>query len=190
MTPEQQMIVNLRKLLYNVKFNDWINNDIFTIRWWILLSALILPWFIWFLLVDKSRLKEMLFYLLSTSGIAILLDEIGASLTMWIYPVEVIPVLPRMITVNYSMVPIIFVLIYQHFPKWKSFIYANIILSFTFSFILEPILVWMNLYDLVTWKYIYSVPTYLFAAILLKLFIEKIKLIQCKAICLKGGKEI
>ena len=180
MTPEQQVIVNLQKLLHQVRFSDWINNDIFTFRWWVLLLSLTIPWFIWYRLVDKCRLKEMLLYLAITSSIAILLDEIGSTLTMWVYPVKVIPFLPRLIPANYSMVPIIFVLIYQYFPKWKSFIIANIILTFVFSFILEPILVWMNLYDLITWKYIYSVPTYLFAAIILKLFIEKIKLIQLR----------
>ena len=182
MTPEQQEIVNLKKLLYQIKFSDWINNDIFTFRWWILVLSLIVPWFIWFYLVDKGRLKEMLFYLLSTSGVAILLDEIGISIGMWAYPVNLIPILPRLITVNYSMVPIIFALMYQYFPRWKSFIIVNIILTLVFSFILEPILVWMDLYDLVTWKYIYSAPTYLSAAILLKLFAEKIKLIQHNAL--------
>ncbi len=182
MTPEQQEIVNLNKLLHQLSFNEWINNDIFTFRWWILVLSLIVPWLIWYHLVDKGKLKEMLFYLLSTSGVAILLDEIGISLGMWAYPVKVIPILPRLITVNYSMVPIIFVLMYQYFPRWKSFIIANIILTLVFSFILEPILVWMDLYDLVTWKYIYSVPTYLFAAILLKLFAEKIKRMQHNAL--------
>ena len=84
MTPEQQAIVNLKKLLYQVRFNDWINNDIFTSRWWILLLSFIVPWFIWFLLVDKGRLKEMLLYLLSTASIAILLDESGITLGMWL----------------------------------------------------------------------------------------------------------
>ena len=132
----------------------------------------------------------MLLYTLSTSGIATLLDELGATLTMWVYPVKVMPILPRLITVNYLMVPIIYVLIYQYFPRWKSFVITNIILSLVFSFILEPILVWMNLYYLVTWKYIYSVPVYLFTAIVLKWFIEKIKLIQYNARSIKGYKEV
>ena len=105
------------------------------------------------------------------------------------YPVTLIPILPHLISVNYSMVPIIYALIYQYFPRWNSFIIANIILALVFSFILEPILVWMNLYDLVTWKYIYSVPTYLFAAIILKLLVEKVKCIQCNARCLKCGRD-
>lgn len=190
MNPKQQEIVNLKKLMYQVRFSDWINNDIFTFRWWVLLSALIIPWFIWYYLIDKSRFKEMLFYTLSTSGVSILLDEIGTSLTMWTYTVKVVPILPRLITADYSMIPIIYVLIYQYFPKWKSFIFANIILSLVFAFVLEPILSWMKLYYLITWKYIYSVPTYLFAAIILKWIIEKAKCIQCKAVCLKGEREV
>jgi hypothetical protein len=182
MTPEQEAIVNLKRLLYQVRVSDWLNKDIFTFRGWILLSSLVIPWFIWYHLVDKGRLREMLIYLFSTSGIAIILDEIGVTLAMWAYPVNLTPILPRLITVNYSMVPIIFVLIYQYFPSWKLFIVANIILTLVFSFILEPLLVWMDLYDLVTWKHFYSVPVYLFASIFLKRIIEKIKLIQNNAV--------
>ena len=190
MTPEQAAIVNLQKLLYQMRVSEWINNDIFTFRWWILLLSFVIPWFIWYNLVDKGRLKEMLLYLLSTSGIAILLDETGIALGMWAYPVNLIPILPRLITVNYSTVPIIFVLIYQYFPGWKPFIIANIILSLVFSFILEPILVWMDLYDLVTWKYVYSVPMYLFAAIILKWIVEKTKLIQNHAMSVDSSKSL
>lgn len=178
MTPEQQKIIKLKEIIYQMRIEDWVNNNVFTLRWWVLLFSLVVPWFVWYHLADKRRLKEMLLYIALTAGIAALLDELGSKLGMWVYPVKLMPMLPRLITANYSMVPIIYVLIYQYFPKWKSFIIANMILTLVFSFVLEPILVWLKLYYLITWKYSYSVPIYFFTAIFLKWFVGKVLLLQ------------
>lgn len=122
----------------------------------------------------------MTIYGLATLILGILLDEAGATLTLWTYPVNVVPFFPRMITVNYSMVPVIYTLIYQYFPSWKAFIAVNIVLTLVFSFILEPILVWAKLYTLITWRHAYSVPVYFISAVSLKLLVEKIKAVQMK----------
>ena len=120
----------------------------------------------------------MFLYVFTTSFLAVLLDEIGASYDLWSYPVNIVPFFPRLIAANYTLVPIIFALVYQYFPKWKSFVIANIFLTFVFSFIFEPILIWAKLYSLISWKHIYSIPVYFFASIILKLFIEKVKSVQ------------
>ena len=173
-----KLIVKYEKLLFQTRYERWINYSVFTIRWWILLGMLIIPWFLWFWLIDKKRIQEMFLYAFATSTIAVLLDEIGTSLTLWTYPINIAPVPSILIPANYTLVPIIFTLIYQYFPKWKSFIIANIILTFVFSFILEPILVWGKLYTLITWRYMYSLPVYFFTAIILKWFVERVKSVQ------------
>jgi hypothetical protein len=175
-----QLIARYEKLLFQATYEKWIKYNVFTIRWWILLGILFIPWLIWYLLVDKKRLQEMFLYVFTTIFIAVLLDEIGTSLSLWSYPVNILPFLPHLIDVNYTLVPIIFTIVYQYIPKWKLFILANIIIAVVFSFILEPILVWAKFYTLITWKYIYSVPVYFFAAIILKSFISMIKSLEDK----------
>lgn len=170
-----RLIVKYEKQLFQARYENWINHGVFTIKWWILLCILIIPWIIWYLLIDKKRLQEMVLYLLATSFIAVLLDEIGTTLTLWAYPLNIVPFIPLLITANYTLVPIIFTLVYQYFPKWKPFIIVNIILTFVFSFILEPILVWVKLYVLISWRYIYSIPVYFLASIILKWFIGRVK---------------
>lgn len=179
MEEQLKQIVQYERLLFQARYENWINN-IFTIRWWILAICLILPWFVWYALIDKKRIQEMCLYSFVTLVVAILLDETGSSFTFWAYPVKIIPFFPRMITANYTLVPIIFTLIYQYFPSWRSFIIANAVLTLVFSFVLEPILVWARLYTLITWRHIYSVPVYFLASIFHKLFIEKIKSVQMR----------
>lgn len=172
-----KLIIKYEKLLFQARYENWINN-VLSIRWWILVLCLIIPWFIWYRLLDKKRIQEMFLYSFATSFTAILLDEAGASLTLWIYPVDIVPFSPIMITANFTLVPIIFTLIYQYFPDWKSFIAVNVVLTLVFSFVCEPILVLIRLYTPITWKYIYSVPVYFFSSLLLKLFAEKVKAVQ------------
>lgn len=173
-----KQIIEHQKLLLEEQKNDWLNNDFLSLRWWVLVAALILPWFLFFLLVDRRRFKEILLYGLITSQIAILLDELGSQLGLWTYPVEVIPFLPRLTTVNYTMVPVIFMLLYQYFPGWKSFITADIVLTLIFSFIAEPILVATKLYVLFSWRFIYSVPVYFLTLVFIKWLLERVKAVQ------------
>lgn len=175
-----KVIIDYERELFRLRHEKWLSQDIFSARWWVLVGFLVLPCILWLLLVDKRRLQEMFTYAFATSFMAILLDEMGSTMTLWTYPVHIFPAYPRLVTVNYTLVPIIYALIYQYIPKWKSFIAANILLTLIFAFILEPILVWAKLYVLISWKHIYSVPIYFFAAVLLKWFSERIICVQFK----------
>lgn len=51
-----------------------------------MILILILPFFLWWMLVDKRRIIEISLVGLFISGIAFILDQIGVSLRYWIYP--------------------------------------------------------------------------------------------------------
>jgi hypothetical protein len=174
------LIIEQESELTSLRLTKWLEHDVFTIGWWVMAILLILPWFFWYMKVDKKRLQEMTLYAFATSLIAITLDEIGSTLKLWTYPIHVFPLLPRLITINYTLVPIIYALVYQRFQSWKSFFAANLFLAFIFSFVLEPILVWAKLYVLIKWQYVYSIPLYFFTAVFLKWFVEKLKYKQGK----------
>lgn len=180
MEEQFKLIIEHEKELANLRLNKWMEHDIFSIGWWVMAILLFLPWFFWYMKTDKKRLQEMTLYAFATSLIAITLDEIGSSLKLWTYPIYVFPLLPRLITINYTLVPVIYALVYQHFHDWKGFLAANLVLACIFSFVLEPILVWAKLYVLLKWQYAYSIPVYFFAAVFLKWFIERLKSIQGK----------
>jgi len=103
-----------------------------------------------------------------------ILDVAGFALGFWRYPIMILPLLPPMIPVNLVFLPMIYMLMYQYFPKWKSFIFASIGISLLNSFVFEPILVWLELYEPVVWKHIYSLPIYIFMAVFLKWLLESI----------------
>jgi len=67
---------------------------------------LILPWFILWKLVDRRRLLEILVYGLLISTIVTVLDEVGCQLNLWEYRIDLEPLFPRLIAMNFTMLPV------------------------------------------------------------------------------------
>ncbi len=40
----------------------WLENNLFSFQWWLLLIVLILPWVIWSRFVERKRRKEILLF--------------------------------------------------------------------------------------------------------------------------------
>ena len=175
------MIHEHQKLFYQATLQNWINNIVFTPRWWIVLGLLVVPWIVWYSLVHKNRIVEMLVYGLFMSGIILLIDEMGSELTLWTYPVKILPILPRLLTISSSFAPIIFILLYQYFPKWKSFIIANIITSAVITLIFQPLAVKLGFLIILNWNHVYSTLICIAAALISKLLIELVNNLENKA---------
>lgn len=70
---------------------------------------------------------------------------------------------------------IIYMLFHQYFKRWTSFCIPAIVNAFVFSFILEPLLVWLHIYEPYHWKCTYSFIAYFVIAIVLKWLMNKFK---------------
>ena len=135
----------------------WKNNILFTWRWWIALSLIILPWIIWLFLRKKESTDRLLYVGLFVMVISTFMDKIGISLGLWYYPIYVFPLMPEYVTFDICALPVATMLTIQYFPKVNPYIKA-LIYSLTSSFIFEPLNVWLGLYKQILWKYYYSLP--------------------------------
>jgi hypothetical protein len=156
-----QQITEMMRQLTQARIENWLGQDLGSWRWWVLAVLLIAPWFIWYKLADKKRLVELVMFGLIIMVYTITLDECGFVLSLWSYPLEVIPVFPRLTSVDYTMLPIIFMLIYQYFFTWKSFFWVLVAISSVFSFIAEPIIAHFGFYVLLKWSHLYSFIIYI-----------------------------
>ncbi|MCG8502436.1 MAG: hypothetical protein MJB12_18795 [Firmicutes bacterium] len=168
-------IVALQQKLTKLEHQYWEDHVLFSFSWWLLLFLLIAPWLLWWKLVDKKRIKEMLLYGFYVIIISSILDDIGIASALWAYPHQLLQIGDRLHAIDLAALPCIYMLIYQYFPKWKSYWIATIIFAFCFAFIFEPILVWLEIYKPLSWKFIYSFPIYFIIAVFGKWFVEKIK---------------
>ncbi len=115
------------------------------------------------------------------SGIILLIDEVGSELTLWTYPVKIVPIFPRLMTLSSSLAPTVYMLLYQYFPRWKGFILADIITSVIITLILLPLAARWNFIVFLNWKHIYSTLIFITAAIISKLLIEFVNSLESKS---------
>lgn len=179
--PSNEQIAEMVKQLTHARIENWLGGCFGTWGWWFLAALLVIPWIAWFKLVEKKKIVELSLFGMIIMAVTITLDELGFELSLWNYPLEVIPMFPRLTSIDYSILPVIYMLLYQYFPSWKSFFWAMAIASVFFSFIAEPLMVFLGLYQLLTWKYYYSYPIYIVLALVCKWLTRTIIDIEAKA---------
>ncbi|MFT8323474.1 MAG: CBO0543 family protein [Bacillus sp. (in: firmicutes)] len=162
----------LLKLIYS----HWINHDLFSLNWWILICATIFPYFIWWRFVKKDRFFEIFCYGLLCSCFSIILDVIGTEMMLWGYPDKLVPWIPPLLPADFVIIPITAMIVYQRFETWKSFLLANFCWAILFSYIIEPFFVKLGMFALGNhWCHTYSFFGFFLLGIVLKLFITRLK---------------
>lgn len=147
--------------LRDVSINYWLQHDLFSIQWWLLILVLILPWVIWWKYADKSRIVELSLFGFFVIVIVLTLDSIGSFMGLWAYNHKLLPVYFLLYPVDFSSIIVAHLFIYQYFKSWKSYLIAETILALLFSFVMEPVSVWIKIYVIYHWKHIYSFPIYI-----------------------------
>ncbi|MFC0211484.1 CBO0543 family protein [Paenibacillus chartarius] len=99
----------------------WIGSEVFTWPWWFLLALFLIPWFVLFKLIDRSRAYSIWFFGLIVLIITSFTDDLGAEIGAWVYPVKLVPYSLIGFPYDFSMVPVAQMLIFQYFRTWKSF---------------------------------------------------------------------
>lgn len=166
--------------LTSTRFDEWFKSDLFSLRWWLLLGVFVLSIYIWWKLVDKSRLNEIMLFSSIVAIIILTLDELGEELTLWDYPTDIFPLFPPIGAIDLACLPLLYSLIYQYFKSWKSYITAAIVMSFISCFVLEPLFVLTGIYQMITWKSYYGLPLYFSIAVCSKFILAKIYAIESK----------
>lgn len=173
-------IVGLQRLLRDKEIEHWLNETLFSFNWWLLLITTIAIFILWIIILDKNRIIEIAGFGLLVGTVAFILDTTGASLVLWTYPDKLIPMMLPIVEIHKVHLPIIYMIIYQYFQTWKSYMITLIITSTVFTFVLEPLTVWLGIYKTHHWKHIYSLPIYIFIGWILRWVLIKVKQIEKK----------
>lgn len=173
--------VEIQRQLTSMHIDQWIREDVFEFRWWLLLALLALFLFLWWKTADKSRLPEIILYVALATIVVMAKVEYGEELTLWDYPTDIIPVFPPLTSINLLSLPLIYSLIYQYFTTRKSFIWATLIITAVICFVMEPLMEWGGLYELLHWQYYLNYPLYAAMAIGIRAATNKICAITKKA---------
>lgn len=156
----------------------WLDHEFLTFKWWILIVLFILPWLIWIKLVDQRRVIEILLFGTIIMIFTSILDSIGNDLSFWSYPIELIPLGSSGYVFDFSLIPVFFMILYQHVTTWKRYIPSLLLFSAIYAFIGEPCMVLFGFVTYVKWKYIYSFLFYVVIGVFIKFLIQKLKEIK------------
>lgn len=167
-------ILKVQKQYHELQYAHWLQYQFLTNQWWMLVGALIIPWIIWWRVVDKTKTGIILAYGIYMMFVVTAMDAIGHALQLWIYPVQLLPVIPDSIGIDWGFLTVLHMLIFQYFPQWKSFLLAETITAALLAFIGEPFAEWIGVYYALHWYHHWSFPIYIAKAVIGKWLIEKI----------------
>ncbi len=164
-----EQILEAQRTLTDLSIQNWLHYSLPRWTWWFLLFWSTFPLYIWWKYTDPRRYLEISFFGLMASISSGIVDTVGVQLLMWTYPNSLIPGVPNFFPIDYVTIPIIFMLIYQKYPGWKGFLLASLFISSFLSLILDPVMVWLNVYQPLSWQYYYSIPAFVFIVSFAKL---------------------
>lgn len=172
-----------RQYFLDVCHQYWLYHARFTWQWWFLVITITAVWVLWWRVVDKKRIHLIANFGLIFALFAVMFDMIGLNHSAWAYPIRIYWALdPPLLISNITYLPVAFMLVYQRYggstPKlFTAFTLTSAIISFVF----EPLYSWLGIYEPITWKFIYSFPTYIALAMLVRLIVGILENAEKKA---------
>ncbi len=125
----EELIHSARYELWQLTLTNWLNNEVLTPRWWGLVISLAVMYFVWWRLLDKSRVIEIMLYGSLVSVMAGFTDIVGITTASWQYNVRLFPIGVPVFPLDYSVVPLSLMVAYQFTSNWRSYVLASILAS-------------------------------------------------------------
>jgi hypothetical protein len=141
--------------------NLWLQNTLFTWRWWLCLVLTIVPWTLWFIFRKKESTHRLLYCGVIAMLISSWLDVVGILFGLWSYHADLIPFSPSFIPWDFTLVPVITMFFLQFKPNFNPYL-KSIVYTLIASFAFQPLMQWLRFYSPKHWKHYYSVPIFIF----------------------------
>jgi hypothetical protein len=174
---KEGQLSSLERLLNNQKelADNWIEywlaySSIGTWQFWVNVAFIIIPLIVLYFTIDRRRAFHLGFYGYSAHVLSTYIDGFATRHGFWEYPFKAIPILPISFGLDTSLIPVVYMLVYQWTLNHKKnyYIYA-LLVSILFAFVFKPILSALNLFTLENGaNYFHLLLLYLSGALLSK----------------------
>ncbi|KKK36714.1 hypothetical protein WQ57_17795 [Mesobacillus campisalis] len=119
----------------------------FTWQFWVVLSLFVIPLILVVLFIDRRKIFLLGFYGYSVHVFFGYTDIFGVNNGYWTYPYKLIPILPASITLDASLVPVIYMLFYQYLLNHgKNYYLWMLGLCLTLAYVMKPLMVGLGLF--------------------------------------------
>lgn len=114
-------VLQKSKELNNLLLDKWLNQQLFSFQWFLIVFLVLVSYALFFYLSDKKRITELLLFGSLVAVAFTFYDTIGGFFGYWKNLINVAPIYPNFFGSNFTLVPLHSMLIYQYTSSWKSF---------------------------------------------------------------------
>ncbi|HEX3031085.1 MAG TPA: CBO0543 family protein [Bacillota bacterium] len=173
--------IQSRLALKEINQKVWSETNLFSPIWWLMVVVFIVMWGLWWKLVDKARLLEIMTYGLMVAIFMMFIDSIATQSLIWGFPNRLTPFSPPLIFLDLCVLPVTYMLVYQYCNNWRSFTVAMIITAAILSFVVEPLAIRLDIFEMYHWSVWLSFPLYLVIGFTFRGIVNGVKAIQVRA---------
>jgi F0F1-type ATP synthase assembly protein I len=120
--------------LNNLILTKWLNQEFLSLPWFFIVFLVLACYVLFFYLVDKKRIIEILLFGSLVAVAFVVYDSIGIFFGYWKGLISVLPVYPNFFGSEFTIIPLISMLIYQYTSSWRKFLLLYIGFSVLFIF--------------------------------------------------------
>lgn len=128
---------------YNLIYTQWVTQHFLTPTWFFQIVLVLSSYVLFFYLVDKKRIVQLLLFGSLVAVSFSVYDSIGEQLGQWEYLKLILPFTPNFFLGDFTLIPLYAMLVYQYTSSWGTFLLG--------------ILVWAGLFVFVVFGYLYSI---------------------------------
>jgi len=161
------MIHQLRLQLWDLLYSQW-KEHLFSAQWWFIVAIMVISYALWWKFVEKPRLLEILLYGCFISVARIIYEDLGVSMGLWNFPVRLVPLGISLFLNDLTVVPLIFMIVYQYSASWGHFIIWSTIAEGFIAFVFHPLLSMLSIYKAWNWSNVYSFFIMMVIAVLMR----------------------
>ncbi|WP_371367407.1 hypothetical protein SRRS_13690 [Sporomusa rhizae] len=128
---------------YNLIYTQWITEHFLTPTWFFQVLFVLFSYGVFFYLVDKKRIVQILLFGSLVAVSFSVYDSIGEQLGQWEYLKLILPFSPNFFLGDLTLIPLYAMLVYQYTSSWGTFLLG--------------LIVWAGLFVFVVFNYLYSI---------------------------------
>jgi hypothetical protein len=147
------MLYEKARELTQLSLRHWLDEEVFSFGWFLLVAVLIVAYIVWLKLLDKRRATELLL-IGSLEAVAKSINSIvlGGLLGLANYNIKLLPIHPNVFISSITLSPIIVMLAEQYSHSWKSYIIRTAIGNALLCFVIFPVYMLVGALEFHNWN--------------------------------------
>jgi hypothetical protein len=151
----KEMISTTKSLLHDYIKKKWLAEEVFSTKWWMMVAFIVFSYILVFLLLNKRRYSELLFFGSLVTVFNLVFSIFGSNFDLWSYNIRIFPITPSPFLYDLTIIPLYYMLVYQYSSDWKRFLLLNAVLAALISFGFFPTL---KAFDIVSFSNNWRAP--------------------------------